>query len=469
MNGAINKTAWNTRFTDKVLPQWISLFLFIIELNRARKTTKVYSKMKEKFQFGFRLTYLVVLLLVYQANNLFSQPTGYELKKVVIDPGHGGKDPGAIGTGRYKATESTLVLDVSLRLRDYILQNYNDVEVVMTRSKDEFLTLLERSKKANEAKADLFLSIHCNSNKNTLASGSETFVLGVHKNNENMEVAKRENQVIFLEENYKENYAGFDNSPESMIALSMMQSKYLEQSIVLADMVQRQFRERVGRKDRGVKQAGFWVISHNIMPSILIELGFISNPAEEDFLNSEQGKVYMASAMYRAFKDYKIYMEGVDKSIKTTQTIETKIEDSEKNEKNLEANETKEELKKEDKPKVNPIVEKSGSSHAESSNEKAKSENNDAVGVVFKVQIASSTTKIVLKPENFNGLINVEEEKVETGFKYTVGNTSVFSEALSLQREIREKSYKDAFIVALYNGKRITLQEAFEIQKKQSN
>jgi N-acetylmuramoyl-L-alanine amidase len=177
----------------------------------------------------------------------------------------------------------------------------------------------------------------------------------------------------------------------------------------------------------------------------------------------------MASAMYRAFKEYKIYMEGVDKSIKITQSIDAKVEDSEKNEKNVEAHKTNEELKKEDKPKVNPIVEKSESSHAESSNENTKTENNDALGVVFKVQIASSTTKIVLKPENFNGLNNVEEEKVETVFKYTVGNTRVFNEALSLQGEIREKSYKDAFIVALYNGKRITLQEAFEIQKKQSN
>lgn len=469
MNDAINKTAWNTRFTDKVLPQWISLFLFIIKLNRARKTTKVYSKMKEKFQFDFRLTNVVLLLLVFQAYTLHSQPTGYELKKVVIDPGHGGKDPGAIGTGRYKATESTLVLDVSLRLRDYILQNYNDVEVVMTRSKDEFLTLLERSKKANEAKADLFISIHCNSNKNTSASGSETFVLGVHKNNENMEVAKRENQVIFLEENYKENYAGFDNSPESMIALSMMQSKYLEQSIVLADMVQRQFRERVGRKDRGVKQAGFWVISHNIMPSILVELGFISNANEEDFLNSEQGKVYMASALYRAFKEYKIYMEGVDKSIKPTQSQDTKIETAEKKTTEEKVQETKEEIKQEDKPKTNQVVEKPDSSKFETAIETQKPETNNTDKVMFKVQIASSTTKIVLKPENFNGLKDVEEEMVETVYKYTVGNTSAFSEALSLQREIREKSYKDAFIVALYKGKRITLQEAFEIQKKQSN
>lgn len=469
MNDAINKTAWNTRFTDKVLPQWISLFLFIIKLNRARKTTKVYSKMKEKFQFGFRLTNVVLLLLVFQAYTVQSQPTGYELKKVVIDPGHGGKDPGAVGTGRYKATESTLVLDVSLRLRDYILQNYNDVEVVMTRTKDEFLTLLERSKKANEAKADLFISIHCNSNKNTSASGSETFVLGVHKNNENMEVAKRENQVIFLEENYKENYAGFDNSPESMIALSMMQSKYLEQSIVLADMVQRQFRERVGRKDRGVKQAGFWVISHNIMPSILVELGFVSNASEEDFLNSEQGKVYMASALYRAFKEYKIYMEGVDKSIKPTQSQDSKAENTEKKKPEENVQEIKEEIKQEEKPKANQVVEKNDTSKIETTIETQKIEANNADKVMFKVQIASSTTKIVLKPENFNGLKNVEEEKLETVYKYTVGNTSVFSEALSLQREIREKSYKDAFIVALYKGKRITLQEAFEIQKKQSN
>ena len=394
---------------------------------------------KDKLLIVFSLSFLMLL----PAYSMPQSVTGFEVKKVVIDAGHGGKDPGALGTKRYKNTESDIALAVALKLKKYILENYDNVEVIMTREKDVFLELLERTKIANDAKADLFISIHCNTNGRTSAFGSETYVIGPHKFETSLEVAKRENQVIFLEDNYEENYAGFDpNSPESMIALSMMQQKFTEQSIFFADLVQDQFRDRVKRKDRGVKQAGYWVISRTIMPSVLVELGFLSNKPEEDFLNTENGQVYMASAIYRAFKDYKTKMEGVDTSLKAKKTqgksAQKKVSTPKKNNKTVEK-------KKEEKKK--PAA----------SNE-----------LIFKVQITSSKKRIKLSPENFKGLKNIEEFKSGGVYKYTVGKEKKYQDALILQRQMRKQKYKDAFVIAFYKGKKIALNEALEIMKKQS-
>ena len=262
-------------------------------------------------------TIVILIALLFPSLVQAQTPTGYSLKRVIIDPGHGGKDPGAIGTGRHKFTESDVALAVSLKLRDYIMEYYDSVEVIMTRDSDNFIELRQRTKVANDAKADLFISVHCNTNGNESARGTETYVIGVSKEASNLAVAKRENQVITLEDNYEEHYQGFDpNSPETMVGLTMMQQNYLDNSIMFADLVQKQFTFRVGRKNRGVKQAGYWVISYTMMPSVLIELGFISNKEEEDFLNSSKGQVYMASAIYRAFKEYKIKLEGIDTSKK---------------------------------------------------------------------------------------------------------------------------------------------------------
>ncbi len=374
---------------------------------------------------------IMSVMLFVPATSLPQSVTGFEVNKVVIDAGHGGKDPGALGTGRYKKTESDIALDVSLKVRDYIKQYYPSVEVIMTRDTDVFLKLHERTKIANEAKADLFISIHCNTNGNARAFGSETYVIGLHKTEANLETAKRENQVILLEDNYEENYAGFDpNSPESMIALSMMQSQYLESSIYFADLVQDQFRERVHRRDRGVKQAGYWVISQTVMPSVLIELGFISNNSEEDFLNSEQGQVYISSAIYRAFKEYKTALEGVD-------TSQSAIEQS--NEKQDESKETEEEK---------PV-------------EKPKDE------LLFMIQLAVSKEQLSTDAKNFKGIEGVQEWQIGDVYKYTFGSETDYDKAVEIQREVRSKGYKDAFLIAMHNGKRISLQQAFEIIKKE--
>lgn len=223
---------------------------------------------------------------------------------VVLDAGHGGKDPGNLGTGRYTTTEKDVTLDVTLQLGAYITENLPEVKVVYTRTDDSYPSLKERVHLANNSKADLFISIHCDAFESAGARGASTYVMGMHKSEESLRVAMRENAAMLREEGYESNYDGFDpNDPDTYIALSLRQNLNLDASLTLGAAIQQQFRERVGRRDRGVKQAGFYVISFTTMPSTLVELGFLTNPEEEDFLQSEQGKSYLASAIFRAFRD----------------------------------------------------------------------------------------------------------------------------------------------------------------------
>ena len=225
---------------------------------------------------------------------------------VVIDAGHGGADPGNLGTKRYRTTEKEVTLDVALLLRKYIQERFPDVKIVMTRERDEYPSLQRRVALANETQADLFISIHCDAFDNPKARGSSTFVMGMHKSEESLRVAMKENASIYQEDDYETRYAGFNpNDPDTYIALALKQSVYLNQSLELGSLIQNQFSDRVGRKDRGVKQAGYYVISFTNMPSVLVELGFLTNPEEEDFLNSQNGKELMASALLRAFRTYK--------------------------------------------------------------------------------------------------------------------------------------------------------------------
>lgn len=254
------------------------------------------------------ISLLIVLFPLLLHGQASDEP--YRMKTVVIDAGHGGKDPGNLGTGRYKWREKNVALDVALKLGGYIKEQFPEINVLYTRDTDVFIGLNERADIANDAKADLFISIHCNAIEYPSARGVETFALGLHKNEENLKVAMKENSAITLEDDYEAKYGGFDpNSPEGIIALTMMQSAFLDQSLRISSYIQKQFKERVGRRDRGVKQAGFLVLRRTTMPSILIELGFLTNPEEEDFLNSESGRVYMSSAILRGFKEYKETVE----------------------------------------------------------------------------------------------------------------------------------------------------------------
>lgn len=248
------------------------------------------------------------------------------IRTVVIDAGHGGKDPGAIGPG--KTQEKDIALIVALKLGDYITKNYPDVKVIYTRKTDQFIELHERAEIANRNKADLFIAVHCNSSTNPEAYGTSTYVLGLHRTEANLEVAKRENGVISLEDNKDKNYEFDPNSPEGHIIMSMKQNIYLDQSINFASHIENQFETYSRRKSLGVKQAGFYVLYKTAMPSLLCEIGFLSNPEEEKYLNSVKGQDNLASALFNAFKDYKGEVDGkaasADTETKPTETAENK-------------------------------------------------------------------------------------------------------------------------------------------------
>lgn len=233
----------------------------------------------------------------------------FKIRTVVIDAGHGGKDPGTVGKS---LKEKDVVLKLALRVGEYIEKNLPEVKVVYTRKTDKFIELSERSAIAMRNKADLFISIHANAIANPKTYGTETWVMGLHKSEENLAVAKRENAVIVqYEDNYQEKYEGFDNSPESYIMFSLMQNAYLESSLKFADKIEKQFKNKAGRHSRGVKQAGFVVLYKTATPSVLVEAGFLSNETEEKFLGTEAGQELIASGIYRAFKEYKSEVESI--------------------------------------------------------------------------------------------------------------------------------------------------------------
>lgn len=231
-----------------------------------------------------------------------------QVKKVVIDAGHGGHDPGT--RGRF-SREKEIALKISLELGSIIEKHLKDVEVLYTRESDKFIDLDRRAEIANKNHADLFVSIHCNAFPRKDVYGTETYVLGTHKTKDNLEVAKRENSVILLEQDYENRYEGFDpKSPESHILFQLFQNVHLENSLNLAASIEDQFKTRAGRRSRGVKQAGFWVLWRTSMPAVLVETGYLSNPSEEKDLNDEVQQSYIASAIFRAIRDYKEDMES---------------------------------------------------------------------------------------------------------------------------------------------------------------
>lgn len=253
--------------------------------------------------------FLLVAITLLSSSATVSQHE-YKLRTIVIDAGHGGKDPGTRGK---TAKEKDVALKIALKFGAFVEKNMPDVKVVYTRKDDRYLPLDERAAIANKNKADLFICIHANAIVNAVAYGTETYVMGLHKDEGNMDVAKRENSVITLDENYKERYEGFDpKSPESYILFSLTQSAYQESSLLFAQKIESQFKSRVGRHSRGVKQAGFWVLWRTAMPSVLIETGFLSNDKEEDYLKSEEGQDLIASGIFRAFKEYKTQIEAIN-------------------------------------------------------------------------------------------------------------------------------------------------------------
>jgi N-acetylmuramoyl-L-alanine amidase len=344
------------------------------------------------------------------------------LKTIVIDAGHGGKDSGCHGAK--KTYEKHITLKIALKLGKYIEDAYPSLKVIYTRKKDVFIPLFERAHLANKHKADLFISIHCNAvpkltKKGKRVQGTETYVMGLHTTKENLDVAKRENEVILLEKNYKKNYDGFDpNSPEGHIMLSMYQDAYQSQSINLAEKIDKQFKVRAKRISRGVKQAGFVVLRQTTMPSVLVEAGFLTNISEEKFLKTDYGQNLIASGIYRAFKEYK---EEID-PIKT-------IGVSKGSEKFMSA----------PTPKF-------------------------AKGVIYKVQLGASSKLVNLQSQPWAKVKQIEVQKIKGIHKYLVGEYPSYKEVLKAQKYWKGKGFKDAFVVAYQDGNRIAVSTAKKLK-----
>jgi N-acetylmuramoyl-L-alanine amidase len=395
-------------------------------------------------RINYKILCLVLSFLVtgvYYTNAQNS--SGRKIKTVVIDPGHGGRDPGAVGR---ISKEKDLVLAIGLKLRDYIQDNYKDVKVVMTREDDTFLELFKRADIANKNNADLFISLHINASTNTQAHGTETFVMGLHRSQSNLEVAMKENSVIEKEEDFENRYGGFDPSdPESHVLFSLFQNAFLNQSVLLAQFTQDYFDSNLDLSNRGVKQAGFLVLWRTSMPSILVEAGFISNPEEEKLLNTEKGQDKVAYSIFQAFSRYKKYYEDDSIELKDEGHVKENIIKSEVIYDTIILKET--DLTK------NSNIENNINKNLDST------PNLSDEGIVFKVQIATSSKKIELIPEKFKSYQNVEVYLQDNIYCYTIGKDKIFETISDLKNKL-SKDFPDCFIVAFKNGKRVNVTEA---------
>jgi N-acetylmuramoyl-L-alanine amidase len=384
---------------------------------------------------------------------------------VTIDAGHGGKDPGALGSF---AKEKNINLDVVLKLGELIQKNCPDVRVVYTRKTDVFIPLEERAMIANNAHSNLFICIHTNSSPSPSACGAETYTLGLAKTKANMDVARRENSVILLENNYKKKYQGFDpNSVDSYIMFEYMQDKYIDRSIQFAADVEEQCTANADRSNRGVRQAGFWVLHQTSMAAVLIELGYISNPREEAFLVSTDGQNRLAESIFKAFKEFKhdhdrrssaqLTSNDTDQPSSTDEdTVQIAKADSIKP--------TKEPLKTSkanEKPIEAPLPEQKKSAIAINT----KADNVTEAGVpIFKVQFLLSNRKLPDNSPKFKNLDNVSFYQENNFYKYTSGGTQNFNQIIAKHREIK-KLFPTAFIIAFVNDQKVPLQQAIQLWK----
>lgn len=378
---------------DWIKDWWLFLPGSKLSKNRDNRTFLIF--------FNMVRAALFVLLLCFFPMISYSQESA-QIRTIVIDAGHGGKDPGALGK---TIQEKHITLSVAKKLGTLIQEGLPGVRVIYTRSKDEFIELHQRTSIANKNKADLFVSIHCNANKNKALRGAETYVMGLHRSEANLEAAKLENAAILMEANYSEVYEGFDpNSDESYITFSLFQNTNLEMSMQLAAEIQKEMQERVGLNDRGVRQAGFLVLYRTTMPSVLVEIGYLSNAEEEKFLVTEKGQDYIASAIYRAIRKYKQHVEG------------------------------------------NSSVDESTTSKKDE--------------IWYSVQVYTSPKDIGTNAPRFKGLKDVNVYRHQGSYKYTVGRESSFDAAVTLLESIKKKGFGDSFVVAFRNGIRIPAEEA---------
>ncbi|MFX0558392.1 N-acetylmuramoyl-L-alanine amidase family protein [Maribacter sp. CXY002] len=430
-------------------------------------------------------TFIVILILVLSLPlSSYNTPSG--LAKpidpfvVVLDAGHGGHDPGNLGNGYL---EKNIALNIVLKVGEILSAN-KDIKVVYTRKDDTFIDLFVRGEIANKANADLFVSVHCDSHTSD-AHGAGTFVLGLHANKQNFEIAKKENSVIYLEDNYETRYADYDiNSPESVIGLTIMQEEFLDQSIALAKNIQDNFSGKLKRNDRKVKQAGFIVLHQTFMPSVLVETGFLTNKDEGSYLNSKKGQSEMGSAIGQAILKYKTEYTTISQA--TTTPIESSVAEEKKDisEEKMEIgqptvitlndNEVKK-PKEEVTDAVNKVIasaEKDTGVNADESKPKVIEEvikPVDKTGlpmenskIVFKVQLMASAKELPLAPENFKGLGMISKEPFKNLYRYMYGETRSYREAKMLHSNAASSGYPTAYIVAYKEGTRISLPEALK-------
>ncbi|HSD08458.1 N-acetylmuramoyl-L-alanine amidase [Flavobacterium sp.] len=375
--------------------------------------------MLKKIKVAF--TFFIVLLTVttYGQSNNF---------KVTLDAGHGAHDFGAVYSGRI---EKNIALAIALKVGK-ILEANPKITVIYTRKTDVFIDLVERANIANRANSHIFVSIHCNANKNLAADGTETYVMGMTKVASNLEAAKKENAVITLEKDYKQKYEGFDpNSPETMIGMTLMQEEYLENSISLASKIEDAF-GLLGKKLRqgGVKQAPYMVLHKAYMPRVLIETGFVSNAVEGEVLNSEQGQNDIAKAIADAIISYKNEYFGNGE----VENVGEKPSEILK-----ETQEKKAEVQGVSKP-----IKK------------------DTLDVIYKIQLSATKKKLALSPKNFNGLKNVSVVFEDNLYKYQYGESTDYEDAKSQLKVVKAKGFESAYLIAFKNGKKISIQEAIK-------
>ena len=451
-----------------------------------------------------RLLAIFIVLVCINGTAFSQKKAAGQVKTVVIDAGHGGDKPGAIGK---KCKEKTITLSLALKLGKLIEDNYPDVRIIYTRTTDVDITLAERARIANRAKADLFLSIHCNSWTNSTPTGVETYVMGLSQSKANMEVAKKENADILLEKNYKDNsdYQGFDpNSPESYVMFAMYQNAYIDKSLDFAGLIQDQYKSAIKTINRGVKQAEIFVLYKTAMPAVLTEVGFISNPEEEQYIMSDEGQATIVVSIFKAFAAYKSQTEGTKmptdfkielKGYKNPKKTEVNPPvQSEKQETASTSTTTPEPVKQKeeipstmipstaqthvepplpmDEPKealqqqAEPVQVQTDNATSTTSATPEPATETRSTEVVYKVQFMTSTQMLKTNAREFKGITDYETYRQKNIICYTTGRFSSAREAAEHQKAIREKGFTDAFVVAFQGNERITMQRAKEINGK---
>ncbi|MGX1930534.1 N-acetylmuramoyl-L-alanine amidase family protein [Flagellimonas sp. 2504JD4-2] len=401
----------------------------------------------KKSQLGFLILLIAVLPLTSFTKNDTEIPPKDQFV-VVLDAGHGGHDPGNLGNGYL---EKNIALAIVLKAGAE-LEKHPGIKVVYTRKDDTFVNLFKRGEIANQANADLFVSVHCDSHGSD-AHGAGTFVLGLHANRQNFEVAKKENSVIYLEDNYEQKYAEYDiNSPESVIGLTIMQEEFLEQSILLGKKLQDNFTKRLQRKDRKVKQAGFIVLHQTFMPSVLVEAGFLTNKNEGTYLNSSKGQSQMGKAIADAVVAYKNDIANGFEADSTPVVIEDSSGAL-----HTTSKEEQQAPKEDKKPLVNTKTEVASDTKKEEPVKPATP--ND---IIFKVQLMASAKNIPLNGSNFRGLDMLSKEPYKNLYRYMYGKASSYDDAKRLKSSADAKGYTTSYIVAYKNGTRVSLKEVLK-------